>query len=134
MLVRVEMRWISAHEQPKALELTLQVLRRPSLHDGGGPRRSPLRKPGRLPAPNLNMQPKPEARSLPCPVSSLARRRALHHQARARDDAVGVGSEDPLVDALAEAEIVGIDDQVAHAHSNGAASEVGALLTMNDAP
>jgi hypothetical protein len=44
-----------------------------------------------------------------------------------------VGSEDALVDALAEAEIVGIDDQVAHAHNNGAASKVDTLRAMNDA-
>ena len=65
MLVRVEMRRISTHKQPKALELTPQVLRRPSLHDGGGPRRSPFRYRGRPPAPDLDVQPKPEARSLP---------------------------------------------------------------------
>jgi hypothetical protein len=44
-----------------------------------------------------------------------------------------VGVDDPPIDAVAIAEIVGIDDQVAHAHSNGAAGKVGTLLTMNDA-
>ena len=128
MLVGVEVRRLATYKHSKTVELTPQVLRRPSLHHGGGPRRSSSREPGNPPASNLDVQPKPEARSLPRQVRSLDRRRALHHKACARNDALVVGVEYPPVDALTEAEIVGIDDEVAHGHNNGAAGRAGRFL------
>ena len=128
VLVGVEVRRISPDEQAEAVELTPQVVCGPQSHGGGGPCRSSSRKPGNPPVADLDVQTKPEVRAIPCAVRRLECCGALHHEARARHDAFVVGVEDPPIDAPAIAEIVRIDDQIAHAHTNGAAGKVGTLL------
>ena len=58
----------------------------------------------------------------------------LDHQARARDDAVFVRLDHAAVDAAAVAEVVGVDNQVAHGRGECSTGTLGTCLTMNDAP
>ena len=58
-------------------------------------------------------------------------RRLPHHQAGAGDDAVLVRLHDAGVDPWREAEVVGVDDQMAHAQKPRSASSLGS--TTSDA-
>ena len=80
------------------------------------------------------MQSDAEARSLSRPLCSVNRRRTLHHEARARHDAVFVSFEDSAIDPAAVAEVVGVDNQVAHGRGECSTGTLGTCPAMNDAP
>jgi hypothetical protein len=133
MLVGVEVRRISPDEQSETVELAPEVIRRPPSHGGGGPGRTSFRDQGRPPASDFNMQSNAKARSLSCSLGSVDGRRTLHHEARARHDAALVSFDDSAIDAAAIAEVVRVDNQVAHDGSAGITGTLGTFLTMTDA-
>src|SRR5213078_3125857 len=71
---------------------------------------------GRSSGIELEMQPDAQRGAGATQYGRLDRRRPAHHQARAREDALAMRLDDPAVDAAADAEIVGSDNQ----HPRGA--------------
>ena len=76
---------------------------------------------GANPLAEVDVQPQRQARVAPRGGGDgrLGGGRA-HHEARRRDDAVGVRAQDAGVDGRAEAEVVGVDDEPAVGGGHGA--------------
>jgi SAM-dependent methyltransferase len=112
VLVRVEVRRILANEITEACELCAHL-------GGDALLRHGLRATTLLPQPTaswwaLELQVQADVEpGLPTRVlGGFVGRRLLHHQACAGDDPTLVCFGDPAVDAWAEAEVIGVDDQV----------------------
>src|SRR5437773_5831155 len=96
------MRRRRADEIRKAAELTVQLR--------GHVRRSWI---------ELEMQADAQRGAFAGQSGRLLRRGPVHHQTRAREDPLAMRFDDPPVDAVAQAEVVGCDDEQPHedAHS-----------------
>jgi Methyltransferase domain len=79
------------------------------------------------------VQPDAEVGSLSRQGRSLDGAGTVDHEARARHDAPVVRLEDPSIDARRVTEVIGVDDQVAHDHGNGAGTPGRIVLTMSTA-
>ena len=95
IVVRVHVRRRRADELGEAAELTLEL----SGH---------VRRPIRI---ELEMQADAQGGAGAGHGGGLHARGPVHHQARAREDAVAMRRDDPTVDAAADAEVVGGDDE-----------------------
>jgi hypothetical protein len=115
VLMRVEMVGQPPQEPLEELELQLHLLL-----DRGGVASVDERVDGcpagrlRHPFREVHVQSDTELRIVVYELGGCFRRRLAHHQAGAGDNAFAVGAGDAFVDAGAEAQVVGIDDQLGH--------------------
>src|SRR5688500_5375198 len=110
MMMRVEMRRVTADQAPKALELPFER-RRGVFRRDRSRLPSPPAKPWTPRGSELDVEPDREPCLFARVRGGLGGRARVHHQARTRDDPVLMRLDDPPVDALAEAEVVGVHDQ-----------------------
>jgi hypothetical protein len=139
MLVRVQMRGISAGQLAEALELACHLTcDRVAILEvdddiGGAPVLF-----DRLPFAEVEVQPQAERGMLPRLRRGVRGVGVADHEARARDDPVDVRADDPGGDRRAAAEVVGVDDEAAvgrlrtlHRHASSSPSTRSESKTLS---
>ena len=118
MLMRVEVRRCTPHQPLEPLQLAVDLgrHRRRVVRVGALVAKQPLTV-AKLPLGQVDVQAQRQRGVPPGDGDRRLRSRLAHHQAGAGDDAVHVAVQDALVDAVGQAEIVGIDDQRPHSPS-----------------
>jgi hypothetical protein len=110
VLVRVEVRRRATYEGHEALELPLQRFYGVTRDRFGRESRAPPRQFRDPPSTELDVQADAKLGSFASVGGGLRRSRPLDHEAGARHDSALVRLDDPSVDASANAEVVGVDD------------------------
>jgi hypothetical protein len=111
VLVGIEVRGGTTDEQRKPLELALELTGSVPFQRSGRERGASSRKPMNLPPFKDNVQADPELCPFASVFGSVSCPTGIDHQACARDDSVLVCLDNPTVNTVAAAEIVGVDDE-----------------------
>jgi lipopolysaccharide transport system permease protein len=114
VVMRVDVSGIAAHELAEPLELQGDISGDNASECALRPHERP-RPSSHAPTSNLDVEPNSERGVLSGVFGSLGRSPPVHHQAGARHNPALVRLDDPSIDAAAEPEVVGVDDEQSQA-------------------